>query len=69
MFYARGYRVLFGVVVMALLAATVWAFLFFDKDSHSASDTLRPFLITVVPLWAVGIGGTYWLATSRGRRQ
>ena len=28
-----------------LLAITVFAFLMFDRDSHSASDTLRPFLI------------------------
>jgi hypothetical protein len=26
-------------------------FLVFDSRSHSASDTLRPFLITMVPAW------------------
>jgi hypothetical protein len=38
-----------------LLTGTVLAFRIFDLHSHSASDTLRPFLITIVPVWAVGI--------------
>lgn len=43
---------------LALLAyGSVLVFLVFDRDSHSASDTLRPFLITVAPLWAVAFAG------------
>ncbi|MDH4178416.1 MAG: hypothetical protein OEW31_11035 [Thermoleophilia bacterium] len=38
-----------------LLAGTVLVFRAFDLHSHSASDTLRPFLITVVPVWVVAI--------------
>lgn len=38
---------------VALLAATVLVFLAFDRHSHSASDTLRPFLLTIGPVWAV----------------
>ena len=38
-----------------LLAGTVLVFRAFDPHSHSASDTLRPFLITVVPVWVVAI--------------
>jgi hypothetical protein len=38
---------------VALLAATTAAFLFFDRDAHSASDTLRPFLITMAPVWLI----------------
>ncbi|HET9849606.1 MAG TPA: hypothetical protein VFR68_13740 [Candidatus Dormibacteraeota bacterium] len=38
-----------------LLAGTGMVFAAFDRDSHSVSDTLRPFLITMVPVWAVAI--------------
>ena len=27
----------------------------FDRQSHSASDTIRPFVITMAPVWAVAI--------------
>jgi hypothetical protein len=40
-------------VYTALVAATVAVFVAFDRGSHSASDTLRPFLLTMVPVWAV----------------
>jgi hypothetical protein len=36
-----------------LTGATVVVFLAFDRTSHSASDTLRPFLITMLPVWVV----------------
>ena len=40
----------------ALLSfGTVLVFLAFDRASHSASDTLRPFLITMLPVWVVGV--------------
>ena len=38
-----------------LLVGTVLVSRAFDAHSHSASDTLRPFLITVTPLWIVGV--------------
>ncbi len=38
-----------------LLLGTVLVFEAFDRNSHSASDTIRPFLITMVPVWAVAI--------------
>jgi hypothetical protein len=38
-----------------LLYGTVLVFLAFDRDSHSVSDTIRPFLITMVPVWIVAI--------------
>jgi hypothetical protein len=45
------------VIPIALLAltalATIVIFWMFDRDSHSASDTLRPFLITVAPVWLI----------------
>jgi hypothetical protein len=38
-----------------LLIGTVLVFMAFDRGSHSASDTLRPFLITMGPVWFVGV--------------
>ena len=44
------------VVGFALLAVgTVMVFMAFDRNSHSASDTIRPFVITMAPVWAVAI--------------
>ena len=51
---ARDRRVL--AICFALLSfGTVNFFLIIDGSSHSVSDTLRPFLLTMVPLWAVAI--------------
>jgi hypothetical protein len=46
-----------GVVValVALVFGSVLVFQLFDRNSNSASDTIRPFVITVGPLWAVAI--------------
>ena len=41
----------FGLLMMG----TVMVFLAFDRVSHSNSDTLRPFVITMAPVWAVAI--------------
>ncbi|HVH63551.1 MAG TPA: hypothetical protein VNA65_08115 [Candidatus Dormibacteraeota bacterium] len=38
-----------------LLYGTVLVFLAFDRNSHSASDTVRPFVITMAPVWAVSV--------------
>jgi uncharacterized membrane protein len=38
-----------------LLYGTVLVFLAFDRVSHSNSDTLRPFIITMAPVWAVAV--------------
>jgi multisubunit Na+/H+ antiporter MnhG subunit len=38
-----------------LMIGTVLVFMAFDRDSHSASDTIRPFVITMAPVWAVAI--------------
>jgi bacteriorhodopsin len=38
-----------------LLYGTVMVFLAFDRDSHSASDTIRPFVITMAPVWALSV--------------
>jgi hypothetical protein len=44
-----------GAGGVLLLFGTVLVFRVLDLRSHSASDTLRPFLIVVVPVWAVAI--------------
>ena len=44
-------RALVAAGVAVLLAVTVAVFLVFDRHSHSASDTLRPFVLTMGPLW------------------
>jgi hypothetical protein len=36
-----------------LVCGSVLVFLAFDRTSHSVSDTLRPFLITMLPVWIV----------------
>ena len=43
--------------LILLLAGTVMVFEAFDRQSHSVSDSVRPFLITMVPVWAVAIVG------------
>jgi uncharacterized membrane protein YphA (DoxX/SURF4 family) len=50
-----------------LLAITVVAFLLFDRNSYSASDTLRPFLILMVPVWLFALGIGRYLITGRRR--
>lgn len=51
------WKAIAGVAAMFVLLAlgTVLVFEAFDRDSHSASDTIRPFVITMAPVWAVAI--------------
>jgi hypothetical protein len=46
-----------GVAVMfaALIFGSVLVFQVFDRNSNSASDTIRPFVITMAPVWGVAI--------------
>jgi hypothetical protein len=44
-----------GVGLVLLLYGTVAVFEAFDRVSHSNSDTIRPFVITMAPVWAVAI--------------
>jgi hypothetical protein len=50
-----------GVAFAVLLFGTALVFAAFDRYSHSASDTLRPFIITMLPVWAVAIAGAWAL--------
>src|SRR2546426_37294 len=55
------------IVGFALLViGTVMVFMAFDRDSHSASDTIRPFLITMTPVWVVAVAAAIVLL---GRRE
>lgn len=55
-----------GVALILLLIGTVLVFQAFDRNSHSASDTIRPFLITMAPVWALAIAAARVLL-QRGR--
>ncbi len=44
-----------AVAFAALVFGSVLVFQVFDRSSHSASDTIRPFVITIAPLWAVAV--------------
>lgn len=57
------------VLAFALLVfGTINVFLIIDSNSHSVSDTLRPFLITMVPVWAVAIYAARIVLRSPSRR-
>jgi hypothetical protein len=61
----RGIRpVVFGGTAL-LVVGTLLVFRAFDLHSHSASDTLRPFVITMAPVWAVAIAAARTLLRQR----
>jgi len=62
---ARRMLVLAGAGLLVL--GTVLVFRAFDHASHSASDTLRPFLLTTAPVWAVA-AAVVLHGGGRGRR-
>ena len=41
----------------SLIAETVMLFLALDHHSHSASDTVRPIVITMLPVWVIALVG------------
>jgi hypothetical protein len=44
-----------GVALLVLLYGTVAVFEAFDRNSNSVSDTVRPFVLTMGPVWALAI--------------
>ena len=52
----------------ALVVVTVVAFVAIDAGSHSASDTLRPFLLIAVPVWTVALLGARLVLRAHPRR-
>jgi hypothetical protein len=41
--------------LLLLVYGSVAVFEAFDRNSNSASDTIRPFVITMAPVWVVAI--------------
>ena len=56
-----------AVALVLLLFGTVAVFEAFDRNSNSASDTIRPFVITMAPVWAVAIAAARVLLRERHR--
>lgn len=50
-----GVRIALAVMFALLVFGTINVFFALDANSHSVSDTLRPFLIAIVPLWLVAL--------------
>ncbi len=46
-----------AVGFLALSYGTVAVFMVFNRDANSVSDVIRPFIITMAPVWAVAIAG------------
>ncbi|HET6310077.1 MAG TPA: hypothetical protein VFH00_03615 [Candidatus Nitrosotalea sp.] len=44
-----------AIALAVLMFGTVLVFQAFDRVSHSNSDTIRPFVITMAPVWALAI--------------
>jgi hypothetical protein len=59
-------RFVVALAFVALAYGTVLVFMTFDRTSHSASDTLRPVIITIGPLWVIAVAAAITLL--RGRR-
>ena len=58
--------VIWVVVALAvLLYGTIAVFEAFDRVSHSNSDTIRPFLLTMGPVWALAIAAAAVLLRKR----
>ncbi len=51
-----------------LMIGTVLVFMAFDRDSHSASDTIRPFVITMAPVWVVAVAAAIVVLRPPGTR-
>ena len=59
---------LLATAFLLLVTGTALVFVAFDSDSHSVSDTIRPFVIAMAPIWAA-FGLAVWAATRRGFRR
>jgi hypothetical protein len=58
-----------SAALAVLLYGSVLVFGAFDRNSHSASDTIRPFVITMGPVWALAIWSALSLLSSRRRHR
>ena len=58
-------RAAIALAFIILGYGTVLVFQAFDLNSHSASDTIRPFVITMAPVWAIAIAAAAVLLRRR----
>ena len=59
-------QVVLLVGLAMLLYGTIAVFAALDRNSHSVSDTVRPFIITMAPVWFVAVAGARaWLRGAR----
>jgi divalent metal cation (Fe/Co/Zn/Cd) transporter len=56
------------VALVLLLYGTVAVYEAFDRNSHSASDAIRPFVITMGQVWALAIAAATVLLRGRGTK-
>jgi len=61
----RGIRLVLIGGAALLIVGTVLVFRAFDLHSHSASDTLRPFVITMAPASVIAIAAARTLLRQR----
>jgi hypothetical protein len=54
-----------AIALIVLLYGTVAVFEAFDRSSNSNSDTIRPFVLTMGPLWALAIAAATVLLKKR----
>jgi hypothetical protein len=54
-----------AVAFIVLIYGTVAVFEAFDRVSNSNSDTIRPFIITMAPVWALAIAAASVLLRKR----
>jgi len=54
-----------GLAFVVLVFGSVVVLRAIDRDSHSASDSLRPFLISMVPVWSAAVVGAIGLLRRR----
>jgi hypothetical protein len=54
-----------AVGFLLLAYGTVAVFEAFDRNSNSASDTIRPFIITMAPVWIVAVAAARVLIQGR----
>jgi hypothetical protein len=55
-----------AAALAVLVFGSVLVFQAFDRNSNSASDTIRPFIITMGPVWALAIWSATVLLKNRG---
>ena len=55
-------KLVLAAACVLLALGTVLVFVAFDSHSHSVSDTIRPFVISMAPIWAA-FGLAVWAAT------